>query len=97
MRHAERLGWVALAALLSGLPGGCILQLQSDTPLWYSALASLFGAAGIGLIALLLGSIALIAARGRINGGLKPALIVTIVSGLFLSFSAIYPLIRNQS
>jgi len=96
MRHAKRLGWVALAALLSALPGGCILQIQSDTPLWDKALASLFSAAGIGLSALVLGGIALIAARGRENGGLRPALIVTVVSGLFLSFSAIYPLIRGQ-
>jgi hypothetical protein len=97
MGHAKRLSWIALAALLSALPGGCILQMQANTPLWYKALASIFAAAGIGLAALVLGGIALIAARARENGGLKLALIVTIVAGLFLSFSAIYPLIRGQS
>ena len=95
MKHAKRLGWVALAALLSALPGGCILQFQRETPLWYKALASLFSAAGIGLAALVVGGIVLVAARGRENGGLKPALSVTVVCGLFLSFAAIYPLLRS--
>ena len=96
MQHAKRLGWVALAALLTALPGGCVLQFQAEAPLWYKALASLFSAAGIGLIALVIGGIALVAARSRENGGLKPALVVTVATGLFLSFAAIYPLIRGQ-
>ena len=96
MQHLKRLGWVALAALLSALPGGCILQFQAEAPIWYKALASIFSAAGIGLAALVIGGIALIAARSRENGGLKPALAVTIAIGLFSSFAAMYPLIRGQ-
>jgi hypothetical protein len=63
---------------------------DSDTPLWYTALASLFGALGIGLVALLLGIVVLIASREKPGGGLRSALVTTVVVGLISSWAVFY-------
>lgn len=95
MQHIKNLGRVALVAYLTALPGGFILQFQTEAPFWYKALASLVAAIAIAMLALLIGAITLIAARDKENGGLKVAVIATAIASLFFSFSAMYPMLRQ--
>lgn len=95
MKHLKNLGRVALVAYLAALPGGFILQFQMQAPFWYKALASLIAAIAFALIALVVGAVVLIAARDKENGGRKAAMISAVIASLFLSFSAIYPMLRQ--
>jgi len=90
MHIAKRIGYVVAAATASGLPGAMAIQANSTAPLWYKVAASLFGGLGVGVFALSFGLIVLLAARGKSNQGIKAAIIVTIVAGLFSSWSVFY-------
>jgi len=94
-RALKHFGWVVLAAVLVCLPAAVITSPSVAVPFWYAALAAVAGALGTGLIAIAFGTVVLVARRNHPNGGLKPALVVTIVVGLFASFAAIYPLLRT--
>jgi hypothetical protein len=96
MHVIKRIGIVLATAIGSGLPGAVALQSRSEAPLWYVGLASLFGAVGVGLPAMVFGAIVLLAARSRTEGGVKAAAITTAVVGLLCSASLIYSLHRTQ-
>lgn len=95
LKHLRNLGRVALAAYLAGLPGAFILQHQLAAPFWYKALASLVAAVAFALIALVVGAVVLIAARNKADSGRKAATICAVVTSLYCSFSAIYPMLRQ--
>jgi len=85
----KRLGWVVLAAMLASLPAAIYIASKVSAPFWYLVLLSIFQSLGIGLFAIGAGVLVLVAARGKTNGGLKPALITAVALGAFSSFSVI--------
>ena len=92
MNFLKRIASITLSAVAGGLPGGISMQTSSNAPIWYKALASLAGGLGVGLLALVVGAIALFAARSKPDGGLTTALVITIVISLFCSLVVIYGL-----
>ena len=85
----KRLGGVVLSALLASSPAAIYLASRVDAPLWYLAVLSLTQALAIGLIAIGVGVVVLIAARDKENGGLTIALIAAGVVGVLSSLSVI--------
>jgi hypothetical protein len=94
LKMLKHFGWVVAAAILACLPASIVTSPSISAPLWYVALAAVAGALGIGLIAVAFGLVVLVARRNHPNGGLKPALLVTVAVGVFTSFAAVYPLLR---
>ena len=95
MRALKNFGWVVLTAILVGLPAAVFDSPSVTVPFWYAALAAVARALGTGVIAVVFGTVVLVARRSHPNGGLKPALVITIVVGVFTSFASIYPLLRT--
>jgi hypothetical protein len=95
MNLFKRIVLVLAAAIASGLPGAIAIQSQTTAPIWYKALASFIGAIGVGLIGIALGALVLIAARNKPNGGVKAAIVVAVVAGLFASWSVFYGMQRS--
>ena len=67
MHTLKSLGWVILASIAAALPGGFTLHEHTVAPAWYLVAVTLVSAAGIGLIAMVLGGGVLVAARRRVN------------------------------
>lgn len=85
----KNFGWVALAAITAAMPGALYLNGQSGAPVWYTALVSLSSALGVGIFAIVIGWIILVAARRWANGGLKIAVVSAAVIGLLSSWAVI--------
>jgi len=95
MHLLKRIASVLAAGVASGLPGAIAIQSQVAAPIWYKALASIIGAIGVGLIGIALGVVVLIAARNKPDGGIKAAIVVVVVAGLFASWSVFYGMQRS--
>ncbi len=97
MSRVERFALVLATALISSLPGAVATQEAISAPPWYLALHYLARAAGIGVVAVVFGLLALVAARGRPDGGMRIALVITAVIGFLASWTVYYGSIRGGS
>jgi len=85
----KRIGWVVLAGVFASLPG-VLFSSHIEAPIWYVILGSLSQALGMGLLAIIAGTLVLVARRDHENHGLKPAVIVTIVFGAITLFAVMH-------
>lgn len=91
----KRTGWVTLAAILAALPVALFLAAKMAAPTWYILLMSVAQAAGMGLFAIAAGAAVLVARRGAEKGGIKAAVVTTIIVSALTSQAALYPLLRG--
>jgi hypothetical protein len=87
----KRVGWILLATAITCFPAAIYLQRELNAPIWYHILLGISGALGVGAFSIFFGGIALIAGRDKPNGGLRVAIITTIIAGLASSYFALYP------
>lgn len=91
----KRFGLLIMTSTVVCLPAALLVKASDSAPLWYLFLSAVFAAFGIGLFATVLGGIALFAARGRPDGGVKTALGIATVTALFSSYAVIAPAVRH--
>lgn len=90
MSTFKRIAAVAAAGVGPSLVPGFVLNSAQPFP-WIILFAAA-SAIGGGLIACAAGGVALFAARGRADRGLRPAVIVALVTGVIVAGAAFYGL-----
>lgn len=89
--------WVLVTAMLVCVPGALYYSswMVPRVPFWYYVLSALASAIGMALMASVVGALVLVARRDRPAHRLKPAVYASAAAGLFVSYFAIYPLLRG--
>lgn len=91
----KRIKRVMLVAVLASLPVALFFASRLDAPAWYIFLSAVTQALGMGLIAAFFGVVVLIARRGSEGGGVKGAVVTTLIVSLITSQAMLYPLLRG--
>ncbi|SDH41432.1 hypothetical protein [Propionivibrio dicarboxylicus] len=91
----KRLLLVLLTAVLASLPASLFLAAGISAPAWYILLVGVAQAVGMGLPALAVGVVVLIARRDAEKGGIRAAIVAVVLVSIFTSQAALYPLLRG--
>lgn len=82
MKHLKRFSIVVIVSILVCVPLA-IFQIQNEEwPIWFKVASVVARALGSNFIGVIFGAIVLVAARNRVDGGLKVAIIICTLTGI---------------